>query len=96
MPRVFLLGEPDSFAVTVNFHRGRAIVKAKTENSRGAPVGFRLESLIPGPNNFFPAMVLSKRDWRNHYFVLEREGWTENDYFRHAERLLAEKGITEP
>lgn len=96
MPRLFLLGEVDAFAVSVNLHRNRAIVKAKTQNAKGAPVGVKLESLIPGPNQFFPAMVLVHRDWRNLYFLIEREGWTEDDYFRHAERLLDEKRIINP
>lgn len=96
MPKAYAIGTSERFHFVVNFHRHRAIVRAKTENTPGAPMGHRLESLIPGPNNFFPAMVLIHRDWHRSYFVLEREGWTEDDYFRHADRLFKNSGIAEP
>jgi hypothetical protein len=80
----------------MDFHNDRGIVKANTERVRGAPIGIPLENLIPTASGLFPAMVLVKTVWRKQYFVLPREGWTPDDYFNHAERLMKKHGITEP
>ncbi len=96
MPKAFLIGKVDNFSVSMNWSKRRGIVRAKTENVRFAPIGVKLENLAPGPNYFFPAMMLTHAEWKHHYFVMEREGWTEQDYFNHAERLMAKLGIIEP
>ena len=96
MPNVYVIGAADGFNLAVDFKRQRLIVRANTQMDFGAPKGVRLEPLDPGPNGFFPAMVLVHREWRHQYFMLEREGWTEGDYFRQASWLMREKGISRP
>lgn len=96
MTKIFLIGKLTNFSVCMDFHAQRGIVKANTEKVRGAPVGVPLEDLLPTQSGLFPAMVLMKTGWRKHYFVLPREGWTPDDYFNHAERLMQKQGITQP
>lgn len=70
----------------------RGIVKVDTAHVAGVP----LETIPQGGNGRYSAMVLTKGTWRKLYFVNERKGWGEDEYFAFAERLLSERGISSP
>lgn len=51
--------------------------------------GVALEVISREPDKDARAMVLVNEDWGNKlYFVNLREGWSEQDYFDHAEKLI--------
>ena len=70
----------------------RGIVKVDIAQVAGVP----LETIPKAGNGRYSAMVLTKGTWRNLYFVIERKGWSEDEYFAFAERLLSERGILRP
>lgn len=76
----------------VDFDECRAIVRANTTWVDGIP----LEPIPDGKNGFAPAMVLIRANWREMYFLKEREAWTDDDYFELAEKRMAVQGIRKP
>ncbi len=78
--------------LVVDFHKHRAIVRANTAWIKGT----QLEQIPPGPSQFSPAMVLMSRDWKNIYFLIERDDWDEDNYFKYALKRMGELGITKP
>jgi len=87
-----LLGAPNDFGLMVDFRKTRAIVRANTALIEG----ISLEEIPPGMSGYNTGMVLIHRDWKRLYFVIERESWTEDDYFRYAEKRMKERHITKP
>lgn len=80
-------------ALMVDFSLKRAIVRANTKFIEG---GVDLEKIPDGPSGYNKGMVLVKNGWKKQYFLMEREGWTDEDYFNHAEKLMGQLGIREP
>ena len=58
--------------------------------------GVSLEEIPPGREGSSPGMVLVHQDWNRLYFLKEREGWVESQYFDLAEKLIKERGIVRP
>lgn len=79
-------------ALMIDFGRKFAIVRADT----GRIEGVALEAIPPGPSGYGPGMVLIKAGWKKLYFLIERQEWDDDDYFRYATKLMNEKGIREP
>lgn len=79
-------------AFVVDFHKSRAILRGNT----GLMEGKALEDIDPGSSGYSPGIVLIHRDWKDIYFLSEREGWTEDDYFRYAEKRQKELKIIRP
>lgn len=93
MPESVVIGrKKNDFGFFVDFHKKRAMVRANT----GWIDGTALEIIPAGPSGYYQAMVLIKRDWRDIYFLTERAAWSEDDYFRYAEKRQKELGITRP
>lgn len=93
MPRWTTIGESEKdFGLSVNFHKHRAIVKANTSRVEG----IELELIPPGVSGLSPAMILISRDWNDLYFLIERDGWVEADYFAYAQKRFKELGVKEP
>ena len=80
------------FGLVIDFHRERAIVRANTAWIEGVA----LEQIEAGPSGYRPGMVLVRRDWRQLYFLNERDGWTDAQYFALAATLMRQVGITKP
>lgn len=76
----------------VDFHRKRAIVRANTAWIDGT----ELEIIPSGPNDYAPAMVLIHRDWDDIYFLIERNGWVDEEYFAYARKRFDELNIKKP
>lgn len=93
MPAWVLVGRRrDDFGLVVNFHKHRAMVRANTKWIDGKP----LEEIAPDANQRGPGMVLIHKDWKNIYFLNEREKWEEEDYFQLACKIMKERGILKP
>jgi hypothetical protein len=93
MPAYFVFGKRrNDFGLMVDFHEKRAIVRANTTWVEGVP----LEEIPDGRNGFAPAMVLIRAEWKEQYFLKEREGWTDDDYFELAQKRMAIHGIRKP
>ena len=80
-------------ALMVDFVNDRLIVRTHTAFF---PSGVALEEIPAGRTNFAPGMVLVKGSWRRIYFLAERDGWSADDYFIHAAKLMGQQGIREP
>lgn len=80
-------------ALMVDFTQKRAIVRA---NTAWIESGVDLETIPVGPHGYAPGMVLMKNGWFKQYFLIERQGWRDQDYFNHAEKLMGQMGIREP
>jgi len=94
MPNFISIGKrKNDFGLAIDFHNKRAIVRANTSWIAG---GIPLEEIPVGANSYAPAMVLISRYWRSIYFVEEKIGWNEEEYFQHAEKLMKKRGITKP
>ena len=78
--------------IIVDFHRHRAILRKPTKYVVGVP----LEQIEPGIGNAYVAMILFHRDWKNMYFVNNRIGWTDDQYFDFADKRLAGLKILDP
>lgn len=78
--------------ISVDFHGKRMCI----EHNTGWVVGVYLEQMDPGKNNTYPGMILMKAGWEKQYFLQKRKTWSEDDYFKLAERLMWEKGIRNP
>lgn len=72
--------------------RIRSVVRANSAFVHG----FELESISEGINEHKPAMILVHRDWHELYFLNERKGFTEDNYFELAEKRFKELGIVNP
>lgn len=93
MPNYFSLGRrKNDMGLAVDFHKKRAIVRANTSWIQGS----YLEDIPEGPNQFRPGMVLISHKWRKVYFLRERSGWTDDQYFELAEVLMIKDGILTP
>ncbi len=86
--------------LAVNMHEKSVVVKHRTAFIEG---GVYLEEIEPGPDKSKTGMVLFKTNWNKLYFLRERPHWVNQegrpnyeDYFKLADRLLWEKGITQP
>ncbi len=55
--------------------------------------GVALEDIPAGSNKKYPGIVLFSEDWNDWYFLKERDGWTEEDYFQLARFKLKELGL---
>ena len=78
--------------IMIDFAKKRAVILAQTAWIEGTA----LETIPPGQMGFNEAMVLVRHDWDRMYFVIKREGWTDDEYFELAEKLQAQKGIVKP
>lgn len=58
--------------------------------------GVYLEGLEPAMSGTRPGVVLTHRDWNDIYFVKERRGWGEEDYFEYAQTRFHQLGIKDP
>lgn len=87
---VLLCRKEGDFGLMIDFHRKRAIVRANTAWIKG----IYLEEIPEGYNGFHPGMVLVKYDWGSLYFLRERRGWEEEDYFDRAKELMKEKKLS--
>lgn len=93
MPWHLKLGRrKNDFGFVVDFRRKSAILRLNTSFIEGV----YLERIPPGLNDFKPGMVLVRAEWDKIYFLCERDGWTEDDYFKFAEKRMKELGITKP
>ncbi len=93
MPNWVQLGRnPADIGLMVDFHKQRAIVRANTALVDGVD----LEVIPSGANNYAPGMVLIHRNWLELYFLIEREGWSEDDYFDYAAKRFKELRIEKP
>lgn len=77
----------------MDFTERRGIVFANTARIDG---GIALEEIPHAGSHYAPAMVLVKSNWSTHYFLIKREGWSDDQYFEHAEQLMYKLGITNP
>lgn len=80
--------------LSVDFHAKRMCIEWATSWI----VGVYLEEIEPGQKNECRGMVIMKTGWSKHYFLRKRKEptWTEDDYFKLADRLFWEKGIKHP
>ena len=76
----------------VHFRKNRLIIRANTNRA----MGIALEHIPLGRSGLSPAMVLTHQKWKQMYFLVEREGWEEDDYFDLAEERFEALGITKP
>lgn len=58
--------------------------------------GVYLEGLEPTLSGTRPGVVLAHHDWSAIYFVKERRGWDEEDYFEFAQTRFHQLGIKDP
>lgn len=94
MPKWIQLGRRRfDLGLMIDFHKKRAIVRANTAWITG---GIDLEIIPSGANDYAPGMVLINRDWHELYFLIEREGWDEDDYFEYAAKRLKELKVEKP
>jgi len=82
----------NDLGLMIDFQKERAIVRANTAWIQGID----LEIIPSGINDYAPGMVLIHRNWRDIYFLVEREDWNEDDYFIFAEKKFLEHGIKRP
>lgn len=87
------VADKEQIGLMVDFTEKRAMVRANTARIEG---GIALEPIKEDIHGFAPGMVLMKNGWRNYYFLPERVGWIDADYFEHAERLMMRQGIRQP
>lgn len=87
----FLTSNGD-LSLMVDFHKSKSIVRANT----ALIDGIYLDDIPPGVSGFKPGLVLIHRNWKKLYFVNDRVGWEEDDYFRYAIERLTDKGIVSP
>ncbi len=93
MPSFVILGRSKrDIGLLIDFRKARAIVRANTAWIEGTP----LEKIDPGQSGYRPGMVLISREWRNIYFLNEREGWTDEQYFDLAQKLMVELSVERP
>lgn len=93
MPDYVRLGaHEDDIALNVDFSRKRAILRANTSQVGGT----ELELIPPGHSGLHPAMILWKRGWKDIYFLIERQGWNEDDYFNYAEKRFKDLNLSLP
>ncbi len=81
--RVLITSRVGKIGLLVDFRRKWMIVKTNTAKVEG----IALEE-IPGSEEYRPGMALIKQGWRDFYFLIEREGWSDIQYFDHAMTLL--------
>lgn len=90
----FVIGRSEQdLGALFNFREKRGIVRANTQRIAD---GLALEKIPEGASGHMPGMVLAHAKWSKLYFVREREGWGEEEYFKHAERMFTELGIERP
>ena len=82
----------NDLGLMIDFHNKRGIVRANTAWIKGID----LEVIPSGVNDYAPGMVLIHADWNEIYFVIEREGWDEEDYFNYAQKKFLEHNIRKP
>lgn len=87
-----IVNERRQISFMIDFHKHRALMKAKTAMIQGVP----LEEIPEGPSGFAEGIVLIHRDWKNLYFLIERKTWKEEEYFFLARELIRKKGIVRP
>lgn len=98
MPEWLAIGvEGRSYGVVFDFRkwkRGecRGMVRANTALVQGIP----LEVIPAGRSGHEPGMVLVHQKWQEIYFLIDREGWSEQDYFDYAEKRFKELGVKNP
>lgn len=93
MPEWVALGYyGEGYGLVIDFRRKRGMVRTNTDLVQGTP----LEVIPPGSSGYAPGIVLIRRDWQDLYFVIEREGWEEDDYFEYAEKRIQELKIKNP
>lgn len=80
-------------ALVVDFGELRGIVRA---NTAWMPSGIALEIIPSGVNNYAPGMVLLNDEWEEVYFLIERSGWIDQEYFDYAEKRFRELNIKNP
>lgn len=86
--------------VALNYEAKRAILRHNVQYISGATF---LEEIPSGSRGGRVAMVLVQAGWNNLYILRERVHWTDDsgdprydDYFELAQRLMWERGITQP
>lgn len=77
----------NDLGLMIDFHKHRAMLKAKTSFIEGIP----LEEIPEGPYGFHEGIVLIHRDWENIYFVKQRSLWDEDTYFNYAVDIFKQK-----
>ncbi len=93
MPSYLVLGRRKrDIGLMIDFGKTRAIVRANTAWIEG----ITLEKIDLGPNELRTGMVLIHKNWRNLYFLKERTGWIDEDYFDLASDLLKQRSIDNP
>ena len=77
-----------------NWSKERGMIAADTVLIEGAT---DLEIIPSGFNKMARGMVLTNRKWGSRlYCLVIRDGWTEEEYFSHAEKRFKELGIKVP
>jgi hypothetical protein len=93
MPDWITLGRRrNDFGLMIDFHGGRAIVRANSAYIDEP----KLEQIPEVRTGYAPCMVLINATWRRLYLVVERTGWDDDDYFGFAQKRFRELGIVEP
>lgn len=82
----------NDLALVLDFRNKRAIVRSNTKYVQG----IALEEIPAGPSGYYKAMILFHNDWNNIYFLIERLGWDDNDYFDFAQKRMDEFNILKP
>lgn len=72
-----------------DWHAKRAIRRAKYLYEIVNP----LEPIEPSPGQIVRAVGILRYAWRDWYYLKERDGWSEDDYFAYADKLMKDQGI---
>lgn len=98
MPEWVAMGsEGHGYSVVFDFRKWRTgecrgMVRANTALVQGTP----LELIPAGKSGYEPGMVLVHQKWQELYFLIERDGWEEQDYFDYAEKRFKELHVERP
>ena len=93
MKGYFLFGRRhNDIGLMIDFNKTRAIVRANT----AWVDGIALEEIPTGMSGYCQGMVLVHKDWLKVYFLVEREDWSDENYFKFAKKLIDQKGIKKP
>lgn len=97
MPKYVRLGRrPDDIAGVWDFENLRNLRGMVRTNTDVIAQAIPLELIPMGKSGYGPGMILIHRDWKDIYGVIEREGWTEDDYFEYANKRFVDLGIERP
>ena len=76
--------------VSIDWHKKRFFYRCDTLKVVGIPLEDMRADEITHKS---PGVVIMKTGWKDMYFLKEREGWTEDQYFMFADFKMDELGI---